>query len=205
MVGRIMNKIDVSWSDDRYRFLSDAIKVTSSKTKFNGLRYMFNATITVGDEGFATDCKLKNRSYDLGTWQKWDWSRQAGLDSKEAVELVGYRVSPSQIQTKLKSRGINDVSIAQLEERLAKCCVETYNNGVRWEREHKLQLDFESRCNGFIAELDELKKKYALNVMVDAYVNEYDEAEFELILEDKSNLSDHVHEKYVTNELGFES
>ena len=50
-----------------------------------------------------------------------------------------------------------------------------------------------------------MKKKYALNVMVDAYVNEYDEAEFELILEDKSNLSDHVHEKYVTNELGFES
>lgn len=205
MVGRIMNKIDVSWSDDGYRFLSDAIKVTSSKTKFNGLHYMFGATITVGDDGFATDCKLKNRSYSLGTWQKWDWSRQARLDSKEAVELVGHRVAPSQIQIKLKSRGINDVSIAQLEERLAKCCVETYNNGVRWEREHKLQLDFESRCNGFIAELDELKKKYALNVMVDAYVNEYDEAEFELILEDKSNLSDHVHEKYVTNELGFES
>lgn len=200
-----MNKIDISWSDDGYRFLADAIKITSNKTKFNGLRYMFNATITVGDEGFATDCKLKNRSYSLGTWQKWDWSRQAGLDSKEAVELVGYRVSPSQIQTKLKSRGINDVSITQLEERLAKCCVETYNNGVRREREHKLQLDFETRCNGFIAELDELKKKYALNVMVDTYVNEYDEAEFELILEDKSNLSDHVHEKYVTNELGFES
>lgn len=204
MVGRIMNKIDISWSDDGYRFLSDAIKVTSSKTKFNGLRYMFGATITVGDDGFATDCKLKNHSYSLGTWQKWDWSRQAGLDSKEAVELVGYRVAPSQIQTKLKSRGINDVSIAQLEERLAKCCVETYNNGVRWEREHKLQLDFESRCNGFIAELDELKKKYALNVKVDTYVNDYEEAEIELILEDKSNLSDHVHEKYVTNELGFE-
>lgn len=100
-----MNRIDVSWSDD-------AIKVTSNKTKFNGLRYMFRATITAGDDGFATDCKLQNRGYDPGTWQKWDWSRQAGLDSKEAVELVGHRAAPSQIQTKLKSRGINDVSIA---------------------------------------------------------------------------------------------
>lgn len=91
----------------------------------------------------------------------------------------------------------------QLEERLAKCCVETYNNGVRREREHKPQLDFESRCDGFIAELDELKKKYALNVMVDTYVNEYDEAEFELILEDKSNLSRPRTRKVCYQRIGF--
>ena len=200
-----MKKVEVSWSDDRYRFLCDAKKVTSSKTDFTGLRYMFGAIITVGDDGFATDCKLTNRSYDLGTWHKWDWCKQAELDSREAVEPVGYRVTPSKIQSKLKSRGINDVIVSSLEGSLAMCCIETYNNGVRWEREHKLQLDFESRCDGFIAELNKLKEKFALNVKVDTYVNDYDEAEIELILEDKSNLSDHVHEKYVTNELGFES
>lgn len=182
----------------------DAKKLAPNKTDFNGLRYMFGAIITVGDDGFATDCKLKNRQYYLGTWHKWDWSRRADLDSMKKVELVSCE-TPSKVQSKLKSRGINDIIVSSLEGSLAMNCIETYNNGVRWEREHKLQLDFESRCDGFIAELDKLKKKYALNVKVDTYVNDYDEAEIDFILEDKSNLSDHVHEKYVTNELGFES
>ena len=200
-----MKKVEVSWSGERYGFLSDAKKVTSSKTDFTGLRYMFDAIITVGDDGFATDCKLKNRQYDLGTWHKWDWSKRAELEYKKPTESLGFNMTPSKIQSKLKSRGINDVIVSSLEGSIAMRCIETYNNGVRWEREHKLQLDFESRCDGFIAELDKLKKKYALNVKVDTYVNDYDEAEIDFILEDKSNLSDHVNEKYVTNELGFES
>lgn len=200
-----MNKIKVSWSDDRYGFLFGAKKLAPNKTKFDGLRYMFGATITIGDDGFATDCKLTNRQYDLGTWHKWDWSNRAELDSTKAVELVGYYITPSKIQSKLKSRGIEDVIVSSLEGSLAMRCIDTYNNGVRWERQHKLQLDFEARCDGFVAELKKLKEKYALNVKVDTYVNDYDEAEIDFILEDKSNLSDHVNEKYVTDELGFES
>lgn len=199
-----MKKIEVSWSDDRYGFLMDARKIAPNKTDFNGLRYMFGAIITVGDDGFATDCKLKNRNYDLGTWHKWDWSRRADLDSMKKVELLSYHETPSKVQSKLKSRGINDIIVSSLEGSLAMNCIETYNNGVRWEREHKLQLDFDSRCDGFIAELNKLKEKFALNVKVDTYVNDYDEAEIDFILEDKLK-SDYVHEKYVTNELGFES
>jgi hypothetical protein len=200
-----MKKVEVSWTDDRYGFLHDARKLAPNKTGFNGLRYMFGAVITVGDDGFATDCKLKNRNYDLGTWHKWDFCKRAGLDSEKQVELVSYHETPSKVKSKLKSRGIEDVIVSSLEGSIAMRCIETYNDGVRWERQHKLQLDFESRCDGFLAELDKLKKKYALNVKVDTYVNDYDEAEIDFILEDKSNLSDHVHEKYVTNELGFES
>lgn len=200
-----MKKIDVSWSDDRYRFLGDAKKINSSKTDFTGLRYLLHATITVGDDGFATDCKLTNRQYDLGTWHKWDWSKSAELEYNKPTENLGFNLTPSKVQTKLKSRGINDVIVSSLEGSLAMRCIQTYNDGVRWEIEHKLQLDFESRCDGFLAELNKLKEKYALNVKVDTYVNDYDEAEIDFILEDKSNLSDHVHEKYVTSELGFES
>lgn len=199
-----MNKIEVNWSDDRYRFLMDAKKLAPNKTNFNGLRYMFGAIITVGDDGFATDCKLTNRSYALGTWHKWDWSRQAELDSRETIEFVGFRTTPSKVQSKLKSRGIEDVIVSSLEGSLAMRCIETYNDGVRWEREHKLQLDFESRCNDFIADFNKLKEKYALKVKMDTYVDDYDSADVQIILEDTSNLSNHRHEKYVTNELGFE-
>ena len=199
-----MNKIEVNWSDDRYRFLMDAKKLAPNKTNFNGLRYMFGAIITVGDDGFATDCKLTNRSYALGTWHKWGWSRQAELDSKETIEFVGFRTTPSKVQSKLKSRGIEDVIVSSLEGSLAMRCIETYNDGVRWEREHKLQLDFESRCNDFIADFNKLKEKYALKVKMDTYVGDFDSAEVQIILEDTSNLSNHVHEKYITNELGFE-
>lgn len=199
-----MNKIEVNWSDDRYRFLMDAKKLAPNKTNFNGLRYMFGAIITVGDDGLATDCKLTNRSYALGTWHKWDWSRQAELDSKETIEFVGFRTTPSKVQSKLKSRGIEDVIVSSLEGSLAMRCIETYNDGVRWEREHKLQLDFESRCNDFIADFNKLKEKYALKVKMDTYVGDFDSAEVQIILEDTSNLSNHVHEKYITNELGFE-
>lgn len=195
-----MNKVEVSWTDDRYGFLHDAKKLAPNKTGFDGLRYMFSATITVGDDGFATDCKLKNRNYDLGTWHKWDWSRRAELDSREAMELVGYQVTPSKIQSKLKSRGINDAIISTLEGSLAKCCIETYNNGVRWEREHKLQLDFEARCDGFVAELNKLKEKYALNVKFDTYCDDYDEAGIDVILEDNANLPNY-REKYVTQDF----
>lgn len=199
-----MNKIEVNWSDDRYRFLMDAKKLAPNKTNFNGLRYMFGAILTVGDDGFATDCKLTNRSYALGTWHKWDWSRQAELDSRETIEFVGFRTTPSKVQSKLKSRGIEDVIVSSLEGSLAMRCIETYNDGVRWEREHKLQLDFESRCNDFIADFNKLKDKYALKVKMDTYVGDFDSAEVQIILEDTSNLSNHVHEKYITNELGFE-
>lgn len=199
-----MNKIEVNWSDDRYRFLMDAKKLAPNKTNFNGLRYMFGAIITVGDDGLATDCKLTNRSYALGTWHKWDWSRQAELDSRETIEFVGFRTTPSKVQSKLKSRGIEDVIVSSLEGSLAMRCIETYNDGVRWEREHKLQLDFESRCNDFIADFNKLKEKYALKVKMDTYVGDFDSAEVQIILEDTSNLSNHVHEKYITNELGFE-
>lgn len=199
-----MNKVEVNWSDDRYRFLMDAKKLAPNKTNFNGLRYMFGAIITVGDDGFATDCKLTNRSYALGTWHKWDWSRQAELDSKKTVESIGFRTTPSKVQSKLKSRGIEDVIVSSLEGSLAMRCIETYNDGVRWEREHKLQLDFESRCNDFIADFNKLKEKYALKVKMDTYVGDFDSAEVQIILEDTSNLSNHVHEKYITNELGFE-
>lgn len=199
-----MNKVEVNWSDDRYRFLMDAKKLAPNKTNFNGLRYMFGAIITVGDDGFATDCKLTNRSYALGTWHKWDWSRQAELDSRETIEFVGFRTTPSKVQSKLKSRGIEDVIVSSLEGSLAMRCIETYNDGVRWEREHKLQLDFESRCNDFIADFNKLKEKYALKVKMDTYVGDFDSAEVQIILEDTSNLSNHVHEKYITNELGFE-
>lgn len=199
-----MNKIEVDWSEDRYRFLMDAKKLAPNKTNFNGLRYMFGAIITVGDDGFATDCKLTNRSYALGTWHKWDWSRQAELDSRETIEFVGFRTTPSKVQSKLKSRGIEDVIVSSLEGSLAMRCIETYNDGVRWEREHKLQLDFESRCNDFIADFNKLKEKYALKVKMDTYVGDFDSAEVQIILEDTSNLSNHVHEKYITNELGFE-
>lgn len=199
-----MNKIEVNWSDDRYRFLMDAKKLAPNKTNFNGLRYMFGAILTVGDDGFATDCKLTNRSYALGTWHKWDWSRQAELDSRETIEFVGFRTTPSKVQSKLKSRGIEDVIVSSLEGSLAMRCIETYNDGVRWEREHKLQLDFESRCNDFIADFNKLKEKYALKVKMDTYVGDFDSAEVQIILEDTSNLSNHVHEKYITNELGFE-
>lgn len=199
-----MNKIEVNWSEDRYRFLMDAKKLAPNKTNFNGLRYMFGAIITVGDDGFATDCKLTNRSYALGTWHKWDWSRQAELDSRETIEFVGFRTTPSKVQSKLKSRGIEDVIVSSLEGSLAMRCIETYNDGVRWEREHKLQLDFESRCNDFIADFNKLKEKYALKVKMDTYVGDFDSAEVQIILEDTSNLSNHVHEKYITNELGFE-
>lgn len=199
-----MNKIEVNWSEDRYRFLMDAKKLAPNKTNFNGLRYMFGAIITVGDDGLATDCKLTNRSYALGTWHKWDWSRQAELDSRETIEFVGFRTTPSKVQSKLKSRGIEDVIVSSLEGSLAMRCIETYNDGVRWEREHKLQLDFESRCNDFIADFNKLKEKYALKVKMDTYVGDFDSAEVQIILEDTSNLSNHVHEKYITNELGFE-
>ena len=199
-----MNKIEVNWSDDRYRFLMDAKKLAPNKTNFNGLRYMFGAILTVGDDGFATDCKLTNRSYALGTWHKWDWSRQAELDSRETIEFVGFRTTPSKVQSKLKSRGIEDVIVSSLEGSLAMRCIETYNDGVRWEREHKLQLDFESRCNDFIADFNKLKEKYALKVKMDTYVGDFDSAEVQIILEDTSNLSNHVQEKYITNELGFE-
>lgn len=199
-----MNKIEVNWSDDRYRFLMDAKKLAPNKTNFNGLRYMFGAVITVGDDGFATDCKLTNRSYALGTWHKWDWSRQAELDSRETIEFVGFRTTPSKVQSKLKSRGIEDVIVSSLEGSLAMRCIVTYNDGVRWEREHKLQLDFESRCNDFIADFNKLKEKYALKVKMETYVDDYDSADVQIILEDTSNLSNHVHEKYITNELGFE-
>lgn len=199
-----MNKIEVNWSDDRYRFLMDAKKLAPNKTNFNGLRYMFGAIITVGDDGLATDCKLTNRSYALGTWHKWDWSRQAELDSRETIEFVGFRTTPSKVQSKLKSRGIEDVIVSSLEGSLAMRCIETYNDGVRWEREHKLQLDFESRCNDFITDFNKLKEKYALKVKMDTYVGDFDSAEVQIILEDTSNLSNHVHEKYITNELGFE-
>lgn len=200
----MMNKIEVNWSEDRYRFLMDAKKLAPNKTNFNGLRYMFGAIITVGDDGFATDCKLTNRSYALGTWHKWDWSRQAELDSRETIEFVGFRTTPSKVQSKLKSRGIEDVIVSSLEGSLAMRCIETYNDGVRWEREHKLQLDFESRCNDFIADFNKLKEMYALKVKMDTYVGDFDSAEVQIILEDTSNLSNHVHEKYITNELGFE-
>ena len=39
---------------------------------------------------------------------------------------------------------------------------------------------------------------------MDTYVGDFDSAEVQIILEDTSNLSNHVHEKYITNELGFE-
>lgn len=199
-----MNKINVRWSQDRYGFLFNAIKVYSNKTEFNGLRYIFNAVLTVGDDGLATDCKLTNRSYDLGTWYKRDGSNRADLDFRKNIEPIGFHPTPSKVQSKLKSCGINDVIVSSLEGSLAMRCIETYNDGVRWEREHKLQLDFESRCNDFIADFNKLKEKYSLKVKMDTYVGDFDSAEVQIILEDTSNLSNHVHEKYVTNELGFE-
>lgn len=192
LVKRIMKKVEVSWTDDRYGFLHDAKKLAPNKTGFNGLRYMFNAIISVGDDGFATDCKLTNRNYDLGTWHKWDFCKRANLDSEKKVELLSYHETPSKVKSKLKSRGIEDVIVSSLEGNLAMRCIETYNDGVRWERQHNCELDFHKRCDAFKKEFNELKEKYQLKIYFDIRAD-YDSnhADVDSVLVDTADISEY--------------
>lgn len=170
----------------------DAKKLAPNKTDFNGLRYMFGAIITVGDDGFATDCKLKSRQYDLGTWHKWDWSKRAGLDSMKKVEMVSYHETPSKVKSKLKSRGIEDVIVSSLEGSIAMRCIETYNDGVRWEKQHNCELDFNKRCEAFKEEFNKLKEKYQLKVYFDIRAD-YDSnhADVDSVLVDTADISEY--------------
>ena len=195
-----MKKVQVCWSDDKYRFLGDAKKVTSSKADFTGLGYQFHATITIGDDGFANACRITERLYQLGTWHKWDWAKNAELKYDKPIETLGFNVTPSKIQSKLKSHGITGFSVADLENSIKQCCIDRYNDVVRWEIEKGLQLDFDTRCNGFLDEFKKLKEKYALKVKFDTYCDDYDQAGMDVILEDNANLPNY-REKYVTQDF----
>ena len=106
-------------------------KVTSSKADFTGLGYRFHATITVGDDGFANACRITERLYQLGTWHKWDWARNAELKYDKPIETLGFNVTPSKIQSKLKSHGITGLSVTDLENSIKQCCIDRYLGRVQ--------------------------------------------------------------------------
>jgi hypothetical protein len=128
----------------------------------------------------------------LGTWHKWDFCKRAGLDSEKQVELVSYHETPSKVKSKLKSRGIEDVIVSSLEGSIAMRCIETYNDGVRWERQHHCELDFHKRCEAFKKEFNELKEKYQLKVYFDIRADyDSDHADVDSVLVDTADISEY--------------
>lgn len=190
-------KQDLEFSDNGYRFLCNARKLASNKSGFDGLHYFLKVSLNIGKDGFADKGRITSRQYSLGTWHKWDWSREAELDYNKKQEYLGWE-SPSKIQSKLKSRGITDINISKLEEGIISSCIEQYNCGVRWERKHKCDQDFEKRKAEFLVELDKLKKRFEVNFTLETDWTDYEDCEACINIVDK-HFSDTLREDDVTD------
>ena len=167
-------KFQCNFSDDRFKFLSDARKISSDKTEFNGIKFFNEVTLDIGDDGFATKGKVTSRSYTLGTYEKYSWSNQAGLDFRKKEEFLGMD-SPSKIQSKLTSRGVFDFNVAKHEAGTISACIEEYNASVRRARKHQCDIDFDKRKDGFLKELYKLKERFAVKFEIGTDWVDYNE------------------------------